>query len=70
MTRILFIAETWQGASARSLREALALHQTVAITDIGPDHFLPNYRRLPLRIANRLHIEQLIEARNCFRVHA
>ena len=54
MTRILFIGETWQGSSARSLREALAVHPSVAITDIGPDHFLPNYRHLPLRIANRL----------------
>lgn len=54
MTRILFIGETWQGSSARSLREALALQPKVVISDIGEDHFLPSYRHLPLRIANRL----------------
>lgn len=52
--RILFIGETWQGSSARSLREALALLSEVVINDVGEDHFLPNYRYLPLRIANRL----------------
>jgi Glycosyl transferases group 1 len=54
MTRILFIGETWQGSSARSLREALALLPEVVINDVGADHFLPNYQHLPLRIANRL----------------
>ncbi len=54
MNRILFVGETWQGSSARSLREALALQPEVLISDIGEDHFLPNYRHLPLRIANRL----------------
>ena len=62
MTRILFIGETWQGSSARSLREGLALQPNVVISDIGEDHFLPNYRQLPLRIANRLlHSLQLRE---------
>jgi len=54
VTRILFIGETWQGSSARSLREALALQPRVVISDVGEDHFLPKYRQLPLRIANRL----------------
>jgi len=54
MTRILFIGETWQGSSARSLRQALALLPEVVINDLGVDHFLPDYRHLPLRIANRL----------------
>jgi glycosyltransferase involved in cell wall biosynthesis len=54
MTRILFIGEAWQGSSARSMREALALLPEVVVNDIGVDHFLPNYRYLPLRIANRL----------------
>lgn len=60
--RILFIGETWQGSSARSMREALALQPQVILSDVGPDHFLPNYRNLPLRIANRLlHVLQLRE---------
>lgn len=54
MTRILFIGETWQGSHARSLREALAAQPNVMLSDIGEDHFFPNYRHLPLRIANRL----------------
>ncbi|MCX7177146.1 MAG: glycosyltransferase [Proteobacteria bacterium] len=54
MTRILFIGETWQGSSARSLREALARLPNVLMSDVGEDHFLPNYRHLPMRIANRL----------------
>jgi glycosyltransferase involved in cell wall biosynthesis len=54
MTRILFVGESWQGSSARSLREALATLPAVEIADIGEDHFIPRYRRLPLRLANRL----------------
>jgi glycosyltransferase involved in cell wall biosynthesis len=54
VTRILFIGETWQGSSARSMREALALLPQVIMSDVGPDHFLPNHRNLALRIANRL----------------
>src|SRR5688500_11698779 len=54
MTRILFIGETWQGSSAHSLREGLAQQPNVVISDVGEDHFLPNYRHLTLRIANRL----------------
>lgn len=54
MTRILFVGDSWQGSSARSLREALAQLPEVVINDVGPDHFLPNYQHLPLRVANRL----------------
>jgi spore maturation protein CgeB len=54
MTRILFVGEAWRGSSARSLREALAQQPQVVISDVGEDHFLPNYRHLPLRMANRL----------------
>ncbi|MGH9960589.1 MAG: hypothetical protein ACREBC_26295, partial [Pyrinomonadaceae bacterium] len=52
--RILFVGASWQGSSARSLREALVLQPKVAISDVGEDHFVPTYRHLPLRIANRL----------------
>src|SRR5688500_4606622 len=54
MIRILFIGNAWQGSSARSLREALAARPTVMVRDIGDDTFIPTYRHLPLRLANRL----------------
>jgi hypothetical protein len=54
MTRILFVGDTWQGSSARSLREALADRPTVTVRDIGIDTFIPNYSHLPLRLANRV----------------
>jgi spore maturation protein CgeB len=53
-TRILFVSDTWQGSTGRSLREALACDERVLLNDIGRDHYLPNYQLLPLRIANRL----------------
>lgn len=54
MMRILFVGDTWQGSSARSLRDALAQRAGVVISDIGIDQFLPHYSDLPLRIANRI----------------
>ena len=51
---ILFIGDSWQGASDRSLREALLQLPNVSIRDIGIDHYLPRYRCLSLRICNRL----------------
>ena len=54
MTRILFIGDSWQGSSARSLREALAAQPTVSLRDIGLDSFIPIYHHLSLRVANRV----------------
>jgi hypothetical protein len=54
MTKILFIGESWQGSSARSLREALAALNGIEIADIAEDHVFPKYVHLALRIANRL----------------
>ena len=68
MIRILFIGETWQGSSARSLGEALALQPQVILSDVGQDHYLPIYRTLPLRIANRLlRVLQLSELESAVR---
>jgi spore maturation protein CgeB len=53
-TRVLFVGETWQGSTARSMREGLAEQPTVMMSDIGEDHFFPRFRHLPLRLANRL----------------
>jgi glycosyltransferase involved in cell wall biosynthesis len=59
-TSVLFVGESWQGSSARSLREALALQSGVVIADISEDHFVPTPRDLRLRIANRFlrHFQQ------------
>lgn len=55
MIRILYLGgESWHGSSARSMREALGLLPDLDITDLAEDHFFPRYRRLPLRLANRL----------------
>jgi hypothetical protein len=54
MTRILFIGDSWQGSSGRSLREALATSPDVVVSDVSADLFIPNYTGIPLRIANRL----------------
>lgn len=49
----MFVGESWSGSSARSLREALAAHG-VGISEVDEGHFLPKYRSMPLRLANRL----------------
>jgi len=54
MMRILFIGETWQGSSARSLREALSGQDGMTVRDIGEDTFIPAHRHFPLRAANRV----------------
>lgn len=54
MTRILFLEESWQGSHARSMREALAQQPGVELADLAEDRFIPYYKHLPTRIANRL----------------
>lgn len=52
--RLLFVGETWNGSSARSLRDALAVINDVDLDDIGEDHYMPKGRRLIVRGVNRL----------------
>src|SRR5687768_4526051 len=52
--RMLFVGDSWQGSSARSLREAISSCPGVEINDVALDHYLPKHRSLGLRIANRL----------------
>lgn len=54
ITRLLFVGNSWQGSNARSLREHLAQLDGVVLADIGDDQLIPNYRTLPLRLANRV----------------
>lgn len=52
--KFLFIGDSWQGASDRSLREALQALPGVSISDICSDHYLPRYRSIFLRGLNRI----------------
>jgi hypothetical protein len=54
LTHILFVGNSWQGSNARSLREQLAQLDRTVVGDIGDDHFIPGYRTLALRLANRV----------------
>lgn len=52
--RILFVGETWNGSSARSMRDALGVQAGVEIDDIGEDHYFPKHRSRMLRGFNRV----------------
>ena len=51
---IVYVGDFWQGSTARSLSEALAALPGVSIDGINEDAYLPIYRGLPMRLANRL----------------
>jgi glycosyltransferase involved in cell wall biosynthesis len=52
--RLLFIGQTWNGSSARSLRDSLSSIPGVEIDDIGEDHYYPKARSLLVRGVNKL----------------
>lgn len=52
--KLLFIGQTWNGSSARSLRDALSSIEDVEIDDIGEDHYRPKGRNPIIRTMNRL----------------
>ena len=54
LMNIVFIGDSWQGSTARSLREALARLPDVLVTDVSEDSYRPIYRGLPLRAINRI----------------
>lgn len=54
MLRLVFIGDSWQGSSARSLREALLANPGVFVNDIAEDRFRAPFRGLILRLANRV----------------
>ena len=39
--KLLFVGETWQGAQARSLREALTRRDDITIADVSLGHLMP-----------------------------
>lgn len=52
--RLLFIGQTWNGSSARSLRDALSTIGGIELDDIGEDHYSLRGRSLITRGINRL----------------
>ena len=52
--KILFVGESWQGSSARSLREALARRNDVTVFELDVATFMPAATGLALRLANRV----------------
>jgi hypothetical protein len=54
MVRILFVGDTWQGSTARSLREALAALPDVVMENIAEDDYFNGGTALTTRLRNRL----------------
>jgi hypothetical protein len=54
MVKILFVGDTWQGSTARSLREALTALPDVSMQSIAEDRYFPGGPSLVSRIRNRL----------------
>jgi len=54
MVNILFVGDSWQGSTARSMREALSVLPDVKLDDIGEDRYTPAGHSLVVRGANRL----------------
>lgn len=51
---ILFVGDSWQGASDRSLRESLSQLAGTVIRDIASDHYLPRHKTFFLKCLNRV----------------
>jgi len=54
MLKILFVGDSWQGSTARSMREALAAAPDVDLDDVGEDQYFPKGKSLVVRGAKRL----------------
>ncbi|MBK9241942.1 MAG: glycosyltransferase family 1 protein [Acidobacteria bacterium] len=51
---ILFVGDSWQGSTARSMREAMAVFPDIRLDDLGEDHYFPVGKSLVVRGTNRL----------------
>jgi len=51
--KLLFVGETWQGAQARSLREALTRRDDITIADVSLGHLMPRRADIRARIVRR-----------------
>ena len=54
MVKILYVGDTWQGSTARSMREALTALPDVIMHSIAEDHYFPGGPSLLARARNRL----------------
>ena len=54
MVKILFVGDTWQGSTARSMREALTALPDVSMQSIAEDRYFPGGPSLVARARNRL----------------
>lgn len=52
--KILFVGESWNGSSARSMRDSLSLLDMVEFDDIGEDLYKPKGRSIVIRGMNRI----------------
>jgi glycosyltransferase involved in cell wall biosynthesis len=52
--KILFVGESWNGSSARSMRDSLSSLDMVELDDIGEDLYQPKGRSIVIRGINRL----------------
>ena len=52
--RILFVGDSWQGSTARSMREALAVMPDLQVDDVGEDRYFPAGTSVVVRGSNRL----------------
>lgn len=52
--KLIFVGETWNGSSARSLRDALNGIQEIELDDIGEDHYRPKGRSFLTRGINKM----------------
>jgi len=52
--KIVFVGESWNGSSARSLREALNAMPGIVLDDIAEDLHVRSSRHFVLKVADRL----------------
>lgn len=52
--KILYVGESWNGSSARSLRDALSGFRNIEFDDIGEDLYKPKGSSLTIRASNRI----------------
>ncbi len=52
--KILFVGDSWRGASDRAMREALVRQPDIEVDDVAPDLTVPRYNAWLLRAQNRL----------------
>lgn len=52
--KVLYVGDTWNGSSARAMREGLSALPVVEMEDVGEDQYFPRHRSPVLRVMQRL----------------